>query len=1051
MTNCDSRSELRSTSPSRVTAAGRGLLLTLVFLIMPLLGYSQLRQISGQVSDGKTGEALPGVNVIHAKSARGTVTDGQGRYTIAAASGDTLIFSFLGYESLRQRVPASNTLNVSLQGSSTALDEVVVVGYGTSTKKELTGAISSVKGEELVKLNVPRFDQALQGQVSGVTINTNSGSPGGATSIRIRGLSTFGDNDPLILVDGIVYDSEGLNALNPADIASVNVLKDGTAGIYGVRAANGVIIIETKKGSLGKEPQFELSGYYGMQQTSRKLELLNATEYAIIKNNAFANGGQSQPFANTQLGEGTDWQGEVFQTAPVENYNIGVNGGSENTTYSIGGSYFSQDGIVGLEKANFTRYNGRVNIGLQMSSKLKLNSVLLYTNESRNTLPENGIGSVLYNTVNAYPTEPVRTVDGHYSYLELVSDIINPLAQIENTYNESKVNKFVGKEELIYDINEHFTFTNRFNYNYASVDGKVFSPLVWYGPGKAQNTALNADLESPRVEIADSVYLERGASVYENRDSYIDLTFESFLNYDRRFNEIHAVKATVGASVFNREGEGLNATAFGIPNNSIDFADVSASQAEGGFLNNAGSFQFEERLLSAFIRGEYGYDRRYLFSAMLRRDGSSKFGENNRYGVFPAASAAWVISQESFYDIQAIDFAKLRVSYGVSGNDQIPNFAYRALLNGEGVYVWDDIITSGVAIGRASNPDLKWETTRQFNLGLDMKVMRAVDVTLNYFVKNTYDLLFQPDVSAVLGTYGAGGFPPFVNAGDVSNKGVELELGYTTSYTKPFIFSANFNLTHLRNEVVRVPEGVEFIPGAQFGVGGNVATRFEVGHPIGYFIGFETDGVFQTQQEIDDSPVVQQGARPGDLRYVDQDGDGKINFNDASDRVEIGSPIPDFTMGLNLTARYKGFDLGCNLYAAMGQEIIRNYERQQPYANQLDYVINRWTGPGSTDEHPRVTTGTTRNTVFSDYYVEDGSFLRMRNLQLGYTLPRSWVKALGVHSFRIYAAANNLITITGYRGYDPDIGNFGGTLSAGIDYGFYPQARTIMGGFNIKL
>lgn len=1020
--------------------------------LFPVQLSAQQKTISGKVTEEANKQPLPGVNIQVLGTTRGATTNLDGTYNIEAAPNDTLEFTFIGFQTVQKIVsPSTATVNVAMKENSTMLNDVVVVGYGTSTKKELTGATSSIKAEEVTKLNIPRLDQALQGQLSGVTINTNSGSPGGSSSIRIRGLSTFGDNDPLILVDGIVYDSEGLNALNPQDIASVNVLKDGTAGIYGVRAANGVIIIETKKGQKEMAPQFQFSGYYGVQNAANRLDLLNAREYAVIKNNMFANGNQPIPFANTDLGEGTDWQEEVFtDNAPVQNYNMTISGGSKKTTYSIGGSYFDQEGIVGGDKANFTRYNGRVNLSSDLSTRFKLNSVLLYTNENRSTLPENGIGSVLYNTVNAFPTEPVRQPDGRFSYLEEVSDIINPIAQMQNTFNESKVNKFVGKEEFIFDLNENFTFTNRFNYNYAAVETKVFSPLVWYGPGKAQNTAVNEDLDPNMVEIADSVFLERGASVFESRQTFVDLTFESFINYNRTFNDDHVVKATLGASIFDRMGEGLNGTAFNIPNNSQDFADISANQAEGGFLNNTGSFQFEERLLSTFLRAEYNYKRRYMVSAIVRRDGSSKFGPNNRFGIFPALSGAWILSEESFFESSIIDFAKLRLSYGISGNDQIPNFAYRALLNGEGVYVFNDVITNGAAIGRAANPDLKWETTKQFNVGVDMTVLKDFTLAANYFIKNTDDLLFQPQVSALLGSGGPGGFPPFVNAGDVSNKGFELELGYRADPRKDFRFSANFNMTLLDNEVKRVPDGVPFLPGASFGVGGNVATRFEAGFPIGYFIGFETDGIFQTQAEIDNSEVIQDGAQPGDLRFVDQNGDGVINFNDDSDRTQIGSPLPNITMGLNLSGEYKNFDLSVNLIAALGQEIIRNYERQQPFANQLGYVIDRWTGPGTSTEVPRLTTGSTRNTVFSDYFVEDGSFLRIRNVQLGYTLPKKWLSTIKVSSMRVYISANNVFTLTEYRGFDPDIGSSGGTLSAGIDNGFYPQARTVMGGFNIK-
>ncbi|MFT7379116.1 MAG: TonB-linked SusC/RagA family outer membrane protein [Bacteroidia bacterium] len=1025
--------------------------LSLFFIcLLAITGFAQTT-VTGLVTDNLK-QPIIGATVVEKGTNNGRITDENGAFTltIADVNAAILVVTYSGYEDNTIALKGQTNITVLLKDNTEGLGEVMVVGYGTSTKKEFTGASSNVGGEELQKLNIPRVDQALQGQIAGVTINTNSGSPGGGAAIRIRGLSTFGDNDPLILVDGVVYDSEGLNSLNPNDIESVNVLKDATAGIYGVRAANGVILIETKKGRANSKPTIELSTYFGVQQAAKKLSLLNATEYAVIKNETFANGGDALPFSNTRLGEGTDWQDAVFQNANIQNYNVTISGGSEKTTYSIGGSYFSQDGIVGGDKANFTRMNARVNLNTEMSSRMRLSSVFLYTNEERDALPENGIGSVLYNTINAFPTDPVQEANGTYSYLEEVSDIINPIAQMQNTYNTSYVDKFVGKEEIAFDITKNLTFTNRFSYNFALVDQKVFSPLVWYGPGKAQNSALNANLDPTQVEIAPGTLIDRGASVYEARATYSDLNFESYVNHEYTFKLIHRLKTTAGISVFSRNGKGLGGTAFNIPNNSVEYADISANLAPGGFLNNTNSFQFQERLLSTFIRTEYRYGTKYNGSFILRRDGSSKFGPNNRYGIFPTVSGSWMFSEEDFYGLDKIKFFKVRMSYGISGNDQIPNFAYRGLLNGEGVYVFDDIITSGAAIGRAGNPDLKWETTRQFNIGTDLKVGKRFDLTANYFIKNTRDLLFQPDVSGVLGTAGPGSYPPIINAGDVSNKGVELELRYSSDFTRKLRWSTSLNTTYLKNEVLKTPEGVEFLPGASFGVGGNIATRFQEGYAIGYFIGYETDGVYQTQAEIDNSSVVQDGAKPGDLKFVDQNGDGKISFNDDSDQKELGSAIPTFTFGYNLNVSYQGFDFSANLYSAIGQEIIRNYERQQPYANQLTYNINRWTGPESTNENPRLTTDLNRNTIFSDYYVEKGSFLRFKNIQVGYTLPKGMLSKLKIQSTRVYIAANNLITLTNYQGYDPDLGSFGGALAAGIDYGFYPQARTFMTGLAIK-
>ena len=1027
------------------------ILLTLTLLFSGIYAFSQSTTVSGVVLNEQN-EQIPFVTVVEKGQKNGVVTDLKGNYSITLidTSKAILIFSFSGYAKTEIPVNGRKIVDVIMSNFITKdVEEVVVVGYGSAKSKELTGASTKVGGENIEKLNISRVDQALQGQVAGVNVSTNSGSPGGSANIRIRGISTFGDNDPLILVDGIVYDSEGLNALNPSDIKSVNVLKDATAGIYGVRAANGVIIVETKNGSMNSKPKFEYNAYYGIQQTARKLDLLTAQEYAVIKNEMFAMGGQAMPFANTNIGIGTPWQDSVFTTSPVQSHNLSLSGGTLNTKYSIGLGYFTQDGIVGGSKSHFSRYNARLNFSTDMSAKLKLNSVLLFSNDSRNTLPENGIGSVLYNTINAFPNQPVYTPNGQFSYLEEVSDIINPIAQIKNQYNWGTAAKFVGKEEFVYAFNENLSFTNRFNYNYSIINSKVFSPLVWYGDGKYANTAINEALESPTVEIADSVFIERGAAVYEERSSYLDLSYESFLNYEKTFQEVHTFKGTAGISIFQRKGESLNGTGFGIPNNSLDYADISANTAQGGFLNNVGSWEFKERLISSFMRLEYAYDSKYLFSTILRRDGSSKFGPNSRYGFFPTFSGGWLLSEEKFYNIKWINFLKFRASFGVSGNDQIPNFAYRGLLNGEGVYVFNDVITPGVAIGRPSNPDLKWETTRQFNIGADMTFWNKLDFTTNYFIKNTFDLLFQPEVTAVLGSYGPGGYPPIINAGNVSNKGVELELAYKTQRKKPFTADLNINFTTISNKVTAVPEGVDYIPGAQFSVGGDVATRFQTGYEIGYFFGYETAGIFQTQEEIDNAAVVQDGAQPGDLIFVDQNGDGVVNFNGDLDKTYLGSPIPDFTMGFAFNLKYKGFDLSGSLYAAIGQEIIRNYERQQPYANQLGYVVDRWTGPGSTNEHPRVTTGQTRNNVFSSYFVEDGSFARLKNIQLGYTVPSQKLKRLKVDSFRIYTAVNNLFTLTKYQGFDPDIGS-PGVLAAGVDYGFYPQAKTYMVGIQLK-
>lgn len=1023
------------------------ILLFYLCFILAAAAYSQTA-VSGRVT-GYEDEPLPGVNVLIKGASQGVITDVDGRYLIEAPENATLIFSYVGYVTEEIEVAGRSVIDVSLLEDIRSLSEVVVIGYGTSTKKELTGAVGVLNAENIESLNPQRIEQALQGQIAGVNITSASGSPGGGMNIRIRGLSTNGANDPLILVDGIPYSTDGLNALNPSDIESINVLKDATAGIYGVRAANGVIFITTKKGAKASAPTLEFNGNYGVQETARMLDLLNAREFAILKNEAFAAGNAQPPFNNVELGDGTDWQNEVFQQAPVQNYSLSINGGSDKTAYSIGGSLFDQEGIIGGDKSAFRRYNGRLNFITELSPKLNFENVLLYDNETRSTLPENTIGSVLYNAINASPARTVRTSEGKFSFLEEVNDVINPMALISNTFNETRTNKITGKQELSYEITNHFSASARAGYNYAVVDYKGFSPLVYYGSGKAQNTAANENLDPVMTEIAPDFFVPRRNNVTENKTTYFDYTLEAFLNYDRTFSDAHRVRSVLGFAFNGEDNSQVSGTAHNIPYNSWDLADISVADGTD-YLNNTSSWQDRSRLHSVFLRGEYSYADKYLLSALIRRDASSRFGANNRFGYFPTVSAGWVISEEAFFPEGFFDFAKLRASYGILGNDRIGLWRYRALLGGEAVYPFNDQLVTGQTLGLLGNQDLRWEQTAQFNVGADVSILNDnLELNVDYYIKTTRDLLLQPDVSGVLGAYAPGSAPPYVNAGDIRNSGFEFILSYQNRNTSGFGFNASYNLTTIHNEVIYMPEGVEFLTGASFGVGGVTATRMEVGYPIGYFHGFKTDGVYQSAEEIASRGVTQTGAQPGDLRYVDLNDDKKISFGDNTDKTMIGSPIPDFTMGLNLGVDFKGIDFSAFLYSSIGNDILRNYERQQPLANQLAYRIARWTGEGSTNEHPRLTTEQNQNAAMSEYYLEDGSYLRIKNVQLGYTFPAKLTERIRVKSFRLYASANNLLTLTKYMGYDPDVSS-GSPLGSGIDFGFYPQARTYSVGVNLK-
>ncbi len=1001
-------------------------LIYFVFLLFSVSAMGQELVVKGTVFD-PANAPLPGVSILVKGTSTGTATDFDGNFTLdGVPASSVLVFSYVGFKDLEVTVTNDSPLSIVLQEDTETLDEVVVIGYGTQSKKEVTGAVSVVGSETIEKLNPVRIEQALQGQVAGVSITAQSGSPGSASNIRIRGVTTNGNNNPLILVDGNII--EDLSVINPNDIESVNVLKDATAGIYGVRAANGVILITTKSGSLSSDLKFDLDAWGGFQETTREIPVLNATEYAVIVNEAHAAGGDTPPYPDfSQLGEGTDWQDVIFQKAPIANVNFGVSKGWEKSKLSAGTSYLTQDGIVGGSAANFKRFTGRVNYNLNFLKNFKLTTNAIYTSTDRRNLLENTLGSVLFNALNMAPTLTVLDENGEYTLAEgLGNEVINPVAQIANTYNDTHVDKISGVLGLNYEFLEHFSAETRFQFNYSEVSGKVFSPEVFYGSGKVFNVTRN--------------------NVNEFENFFRDYTWDTFVTYDNQFGEDHNLKVLLGMSVVQATGRFSGFTGFDIPGNSYENASIkNASDVVDNFIN--GNDRYDTRLLSYFSRVQYDYKGKYLFSALIRRDGSTRFGPDNRFGYFPSFSAGWVLSEESFLnDSSWLDFLKLRVSYGIVGNDRIPDYGYVSLLNGEGTYVFDDEIIFGVAEGALANPEIQWEKQKTFDVGFDMTLANnKVRITADYFKKETDDLLLVPQVSGILGASAPGSRPPIVNAGTVFNEGVEFQIGYQNQITDDFNFNATFNITYLNNEVTSVAGENGFVTGGSFGVGQDPPARMEVGQPIGYFYGLETDGIFQNQQEVN-AHADQPNAAPGDLRYVDQNNDGVI---DEDDRTYIGDPIAPINMGLNLNMTYKTWDFGAYLFSSLGNEVVRNYERNQPLTNRSVYFLDRWTGEGSTNSFPRVTTGANSNSLFSDFYVEDGSYLRIQNVQLGYSLPDQTIRTMGVDKLRIYLSVNNAYTFTNYKGYDPTAST-GAPIGGGIDQGFYPVPRTYMLGLNLK-
>ena len=1041
-------------------------LLTLIAFVISMVIYGQNVNVTGTVLEASSGQPLPGVNVILKNTAKGASTDFDGNFTLNDVPLNSIIvISYLGFITQEITVINDEPINVSLQEDAESLSEVVVVGYGTQRKKETTGAVAVIDAKAIEKLNPQRVEQALQGQIAGVNVTSTSGSPGAGSNIRIRGVSTNGDNRPLILVDGNVI--EDLSVLNPNDIKSINVLKDATAGIYGVRGANGVVLITTKTGRKASELKYTLDAYSGFQTTAQKIDVLGPTDYAIYVNDAL---NETQFFVYPQ--EGTDWQDEVFRTAAISDINLSASGGSEKSAYSFGVSNLDQDGIVGGGKSNYRRTTARFSYQYDILNNLKLSTTGLYTNSKKNNLPENGIGTPLYNAVNINPNLLVFDDNGDFSVPTTVNaiEVVNPLAQIANNHNITRVDRYSATVGLDYTFLEKFTVSSKFQINYANVLDDVFRPVFDYG---------NNFSKSGSVRPYDADNNSGGNEIVDNSALFTDYTFDAYITYTDTFNENHNLTVLLGGSAFRTRGHFYGNTGFVLANNSnsVDDAfvdgwigdrlDPSAGRVISRFNPQAlenGSDQFDSRLQSFFTRVQYNYKGKYLFSAVLRRDGSSKFGPNNRFGYFPSGSVGWNISDEGFMqNVDWINSLKLRGSYGIIGNDRIPDFAFITLLNGEGAIApgnataLEDIIL-GIAPGVPGDPNLKWEEQESLNIGFDARLVNnKISLTVDAFKKRTKDLLFSPQASALINNSLNPNNFPLINAGTVENRGVEFSIAYNDNVSEDFNFNIGFNITALENEVISVNGQIPPV-GGEFGVGINQIgiSRMVPGLPLGHYYGYQTDGVFQTQAEIDALDAASPSGTyvsseigtvaAGDLRFADINGDGQI---DTDDKTVIGNPIPDVTMGFNIGFRYKNIDFSANAFASIGNDMVRDYERKVPTANIGTYALNRWQGSGTSNSVPRFDNGSINANIFSDFYVEDASFLRLQNVQIGLTFGERVTSSLGIDKLRLYLSGNNLFTITDYSGYDPSASS-GSPLGGTIDKGFYPVASSYLLGVNLN-
>jgi len=1011
----------------------------LLFFLIPVALMSQEKTISGVITSADDRLSIPGVTVLIKGTTIGTVTDMDGAYQLSNVSPESVVvFSFIGMQSIEMIVGDQTVINVVMETDISELDEVVVIGFGTVKKRDVTGSVSTVGKRTIESLKPQKVEQALQGTMSGVNVTQRSGSPGEGLNIRIRGISTNGDPRPVVIIDGYQGD---LSLLNPNDIETITVLKDAQAAIYGTVGANGIILVTTKSGKRNTPTTFNLNSNFGFQQTTRKLPVMNATEYAVILNESYAANGQDLPYPDVSgLGEGTNWQDEIFSTEPIFDNNFGISGGSEKMNYAFSASDLRQKGIIGGDKAKFRRNTARLALGADLFKWLTFNSNIMYTNLYRNNFNNFGLGSVLFNAANMPSVYPVYDENGDYFLApgDLGIEIINPLQQIANTYNDYYLNKWNGNFGLTAEFAKHFSATARVGFNTTHTDYKSFSMIVDYG-GKV-------------FDITRS-------SVFQEKENFNDYSADVFVTYDNTINDEHHLTVTLGTTIFQEWGNGLNATGWDVPNNSWDYADISLAN---GIVDTktTGSYTYQQRRLSYFARAQYDYKGRYLVSAMFRRDASTKFGPEYAAAYFPSATLGWVMSKENFMaNLKNIDQLKIRASYGFLGSDKIPSYGYISLLDGEAMYVLNASLIPGTAIGKLPNPNIKWEQSEQLDVGFDLTMFRdRFDITADYFSKTTRDLLIgDVPVSGILGTHAPGASGPVVNAGTVRNSGFEFAIGWRGSSSEKFSYRLNYNFTYLNNEVLEVNNGTGYIEGGVFGVGQPSPARMEAGFPIGYFYGYQTDGIFQTQAEADAHPsqiALGANAQAGDIKFKDLNGDGVI---DSDDRTNIGDPIPKFMMGLNITLKFYGFDFVAYAYASIGNDVVRNYERTQPNVNRMDYWLDRWTGPGTSNTVPRVTTAATSNNVFSDFYVEDGSYLRLQRISLGYTIPTDLMKSK-VKELRFYVAVNNLFTITkyqgfdpaAYRGYDPDT-QTGSPIGAGFDFGSYPAAKTFWFGLTLNI
>jgi len=997
--------------------------LFLFLLVFVSFSYGQAT-ITGTVTASDTKETLPGATVVIKGTTSGSVSDIDGKYSIKVTSSKAvLVFSFVGYTTKEIEVGSQSVIDVILEPSKTTLDEVVVIGYGTVRKSDLSGSVGSVKSEDITKITALNPVQALQGNVTGVQVASISGTPGENPAVRIRGVGTFGNSNPIYVVDGVIVDD--ISFLNSNDITSMEVLKDASASaIYGSRGANGVIMVTTKMGKTTDEKTvFSFSGEVGIQKLAKKIDLLNGRDFAIIANEI-----KTGSYNNVDAVPNTDWQDLVFHTAPVYDFQLSASGSSKNVQYYISGGYFKQGGIV--DKSSYERITLKINNIYNLSRYVKLGNNITIAPYSQQVAP-----NVTYAAYRAIPLLVPYYPDGSFAAVEGVG---NPLADLAYSNNFNKGVRGVGN--IFGEVNflKAFTFKTSFGIDAAYNKSDNFTPAF---------TVYNSD---GSISQQNNLLSRLG----KNNNYNLTWLWENTLTFKKEFGK-HSIDAVAGYTMQNTTSDGFEIVGRNLIRDGSNFwyiqppyvYDPTNNVNTIGDIKESVDMNLYYSMISYLFRVNYVFNKKYILTATFRSDGSSKFAQNNRYASFPSFAVGWNVSQEKFMEnITWLNKLKIRASWGKLGNDRIPYWDRYARVesNIPAIFGINSDPNTGASFGINGNPNLKWEVTTQTDIGLEFGLFDSrLTAEFDYYNKQTDDILVLLSTPGYLGN-GAGAKVRF-NAGSVVNKGFEFNLGWRDQIGK-FKYNVGVLGTTIHNEVLSIG-GNSGVDSVLFGgdVNGIFYTQSKVGLPIGAFYGYKTDGIFQTQAELDAYPHDGQ-AGVGDLKFVDINGDGKI---DGRDRTYIGSPIPTFIFGFNLGFEIYGIDFSVNVQGQTGNKIFNVKEIIRPDEYNFEsHVFDHWTGPGTSTTEPWPSFGLYNYTP-SDHFIQDGSFLRIRNVILGYTLPPSWSNKIYMQKLRIYVKADNLYTLTKFTGYTPEIGS-GDVLSAGMDKGIYPITAVYSIGINLN-